>query len=126
MSLHDAIRISNVPVYQELARRIGLDRMSENLALLDYGNEDTGTIVDMFWLQGPLKISALEQAKFLARLAQERLVERRFGADYERVFGVLEMCRACRRLGRAAVRHGKWAARGSACSAEPEAATVCP
>ena len=73
MGLRDAIRISNVPVYQELARRIGLERMSENLVLLNYGNKDTGTVVDTFWLQGPLKISALEQAKFLARLAQGKL-----------------------------------------------------
>ncbi|MGV3531192.1 MAG: penicillin-binding transpeptidase domain-containing protein, partial [Chthoniobacteraceae bacterium] len=27
MSLRDAIKVSNVPVYQELARRIGLERM---------------------------------------------------------------------------------------------------
>jgi len=69
MGLRDAIKVSNVPVYQELARRIGLKRMNEYLALMDYGNKNTGTIVDMFWLQGPLKISALEQSRFLARLA---------------------------------------------------------
>lgn len=73
MGLRDAIRISNVPVYQELARRIGLKRMSENLALLDYGNKDIGDVVDKFWLQGPLKISALEQSQFLARLARRQL-----------------------------------------------------
>jgi beta-lactamase class D len=70
MGLRDAIKISNVPVYQELARRIGLERMGEYLHKLDYGNKDTGTKVDMFWLEGPLKISALEQSRFLARLAQ--------------------------------------------------------
>jgi beta-lactamase class D len=69
MGLRDAIRISNVPVYQELARRIGLNRMNEYLLLMDYGNKKTGTVVDMFWLEGPLKISAMEQSKFLARLA---------------------------------------------------------
>jgi beta-lactamase class D len=73
MGLRDAIKISNVPVYQELARRIGLERMSENLALLDYGNKDIGTVVDTFWLKGPLKISAVEQVKFLALLAQGEL-----------------------------------------------------
>jgi beta-lactamase class D len=69
MGLRDAIKVSNVPVYQELARRIGLERMNDYLALMDYGNKNTGTVVDMFWLQGPLKISAVEQSKFLARLA---------------------------------------------------------
>ncbi|MDX2417042.1 MAG: class D beta-lactamase [Xanthomonadales bacterium] len=73
MGLRDAIRVSNVPVYQELARRIGLDRMRENLAAIPYGNTETGVEVDTFWLKGPLKISALEQTRFLARLAQGSL-----------------------------------------------------
>lgn len=73
MGLREAIRISNVPIYQELARRIGLQRMREGLVQLDYGNQETGDVVDKFWLEGPLKISALEQTKFLSRLAQDNL-----------------------------------------------------
>lgn len=73
MSLRDAIKISNVPVYQEMARRIGLERMRSALVRLNYGNMDTGTVVDRFWLDGPLEISALEQTVFLARLAQGQL-----------------------------------------------------
>ena len=73
MSLRDAIKVSNVPVYQELARRTGLQRMREQLAKLDYGNGDIGSVVDTFWLVGPLKISAIEQARFQARLAQDQL-----------------------------------------------------
>lgn len=46
MGLRDAIKVSNVPVYRELARRIGLKRMSENLALLNYGNKNIGVVVD--------------------------------------------------------------------------------
>lgn len=73
MGLRDAIKVSNVPVYQELARRIGLDRMRENLFSIPYGNAETGDEVDTFWLKGPLQISAMEQAIFLARLAQDDL-----------------------------------------------------
>lgn len=73
MSLRDAMPISNVPVYQELARRITLDRMAKNLALLGYGNKQVGVAVDTFWLRGPLAISAVEQAVFLADLAQNKL-----------------------------------------------------
>jgi len=73
MGLREAIKVSNVPVYQELARRIGLERMRENVAGIDYGNREIGTQVDEFWLRGPLKISAVEQAQFLARLAQDEL-----------------------------------------------------
>lgn len=73
MGLRDAIKISNVPIYQELARRIGLERMRENMAKLDYGNGDIGHVVDDFWLTGPLAINAVEQSQFLARLAQDDL-----------------------------------------------------
>ncbi|WP_370662438.1 class D beta-lactamase [Massilia aurea] len=73
MGLREAIKMSNVPVYQELARRIGMDRMRGALVRMNYGNNDTGTVVDRFWLDGPLEISALEQAVFLARLAQGQL-----------------------------------------------------
>lgn len=73
MSLREAIRVSNVPAYQELARRIGLDAMQREVTRLEYGNATIGTVVDRFWLQGPLRISALEQAAFLARLAQDAL-----------------------------------------------------
>ena len=73
MALRDAIRVSNVPVYQELARRIGLERMKENVTAFRYGNAEIGKVVDRFWLDGPLKISAAEQVDFLARLVQRKL-----------------------------------------------------
>lgn len=73
MSLRDAIKISNIPIYQELARRIGLKNMQKNLTALNYGNAQIGTTVDTFWLKGPLQISALEQCYFLANLAGKKL-----------------------------------------------------
>jgi beta-lactamase class D len=73
MNLRDAIKASNVPVYQELARRIGMQRMSNGINRLEYGNGRIGNVVDTFWLEGPLTISAIEQTQFLARLAQEKL-----------------------------------------------------
>jgi beta-lactamase class D len=73
MGLRDAIRISNVPVYQEVARRVGLERMQAMVERLDYGNRTIGTVVDRFWLDGPLAISAMEQARFMARLARQQL-----------------------------------------------------
>jgi beta-lactamase class D len=73
MGLRDAIRISNVPVYQEVARRIGLARMQAMIERLGYGNREIGTVVDRFWLDGPLQISPVEQARFVARLARRQL-----------------------------------------------------
>lgn len=69
MGLREAIALSNVPIYQELARRIGHDRMQRALQQLSYGSQEIGPRVDRFWLDGPLTLSAVEQARFLARLA---------------------------------------------------------
>jgi len=73
MSLREAMPISNVPIFQEVARRIGLARYRDWLARLNYGNRDPGTVVDRFWLEGPLRISALEEAQFNARLGRKAL-----------------------------------------------------
>lgn len=73
MGLRDAIKTSNVYAYQELARRIGLKRMQDGLDTLDFGNRKIGKSLETFWLDGSLKISAVEQTQFLARLAQARL-----------------------------------------------------
>lgn len=72
-SMREAIAVSAVPIYQEVARRIGLERQREWLARLDYGNRDPGTVVDRFWLDGPLAISPAEQARFAAKLARGQL-----------------------------------------------------
>lgn len=73
MGLRNAIKISNVPIYQELARRIGLERMRAGVKKLGYGNMEIGDVVDHFWLDGPLAISAVEQTEFLSRLVDGKL-----------------------------------------------------
>ena len=73
MSLREAIAVSNIAIYQELARRIGLEHMRDSISGMNYGNGEIGNAVDDFWLVGPLKISAIEQTLFLAQLAQEAL-----------------------------------------------------
>ena len=73
MGMRGAIKVSNVPLYQELARRIGLQRMQIALQQLHYGNERIGGNVTTFWLRGPLAISALEQTQFLLGLAKRTL-----------------------------------------------------
>ena len=50
MGMRGAIKVSNVPLYQELARRIGLPRMHSALRRLHYGNEQIGDDVTTFWL----------------------------------------------------------------------------
>ncbi|GAB0056939.1 Beta-lactamase OXA-133 [Candidatus Magnetaquicoccaceae bacterium FCR-1] len=69
LNLQEAMAVSAVPVYQEIARRIGSERMAEWLTRIDYGNREIGSQVDRFWLDGPLKISPIEQVAFLGRVA---------------------------------------------------------
>ncbi len=74
MNLRDAMKISNVPIFHELARRTGLKRMREMVRAFDYGNEDIGDSIEhRFWLREPLAISALEQVEFLRRLTAGEL-----------------------------------------------------
>ncbi|MEB3302884.1 MAG: penicillin-binding transpeptidase domain-containing protein, partial [Cyanobacteriota bacterium] len=73
MGLRGAMAVSNVPIYQELARRIGLQRMGQAIQRLGYGNAQIGSDVTTFWLRGPLAISAVEQTTFLSRLAHQSL-----------------------------------------------------
>lgn len=72
-SLRSGIIVSSVPTYQELARRMGLDQMASFVAKAGYGNQKIGDVVDMFWLRGPLQISAYEQIAFLKRLEARAL-----------------------------------------------------
>lgn len=69
MTLREAVATSNVPVFQAIARRLGLGRYRYWIDRLDYGNCTIDEPVDRFWLDGPLEISAEEQVRFLALLA---------------------------------------------------------
>lgn len=68
-SLKSGMKISQVPAFQELARKIGRERMQEYLHKLHYGNESIGKDIDYFWLDDSLQISALEQLEFITRLS---------------------------------------------------------
>src|SRR4051812_47637195 len=67
-TLRSAIGVSAVPVYQEIARRIGQERMQKYVDLLEYGNRDIGGGIDQFWLTGNLRIDPIQQVDFVDRL----------------------------------------------------------
>ena len=63
-----AFHYSCVPCYQEIARKIGVQRMRDYVAKLDYGSiELDSTTIDDFWLQGNSKITQFQQIDFLRR-----------------------------------------------------------
>ena len=67
-TLRSAIAVSAFPVYQEIARRIGEERMKKYVDMLDYGNCDIGGGIDKFWVAGNLRIDPMQQVDFLDRL----------------------------------------------------------
>lgn len=73
MTLAEAMQVSAVPVYQELARRIGHDLMQKEVKRVGFGNTDIGHQVDNFWLVGPLKITPEQEVKFAYQLATKSL-----------------------------------------------------
>jgi beta-lactamase class D len=67
-TMRTAIAASAVPVYQEIARRIGEGRMQQYVDLLEYGNRNIGGGIDQFWLTGDLRIDPVQQVDFVDRL----------------------------------------------------------
>jgi beta-lactamase class D len=72
-TLRSAIAVSAVPVYQEIARRIGQERMQKYVDLFEYGNRDIGGGIDQFWLTGALRIDPMDQIDFVDRLRRRAL-----------------------------------------------------
>ena len=68
LTLRDAIRVSCVPCFQSIARKVGEARMREWVAKLDFGNRDSSGGIDQFWLRGGLHISPVQELDFVRRL----------------------------------------------------------
>lgn len=73
VNLSQAIKYSVVWYYQELARRVGLERMQKWIDKADYGNKNIGGGIDKFWLRGDLRITPQQQIEFLQRLYKNEL-----------------------------------------------------
>jgi beta-lactamase class D OXA-10 len=73
LTLRGAMQVSAVPVFQQFAREIGEKSMQKYLNKFSYGNADIGGGIDQFWLDGQLRISALNQVKFLESLYRNKL-----------------------------------------------------
>ncbi len=73
LTLEEAFKLSAVPYFQELARRIGRDRMQKFLDSCEYGNKTIGPSIDEFWLDGSLLISPDEQVGFVKKLYFDKL-----------------------------------------------------
>lgn len=72
-TIASAFKVSMVPIYREIASKVGENKMQSYLSNFEYGNEDISSGLDDFWLDGSMKISAIEQVRFLQRMHQGHL-----------------------------------------------------
>ena len=73
LTMEEAFKVSAVPYYQEVARRIGRDTMKFWIDSLHYGNMDISGPIDSFWLNNTLKISPDEQLGLVNKLYFDQL-----------------------------------------------------
>lgn len=77
LTLREAFKASCVPAYQELARKIGPERMQRWLDKLGYGNRDQCGRPDAFWLpragQKTILVSPVDQAQMICKLLGGKL-----------------------------------------------------
>ncbi len=71
--LTSAFKYSMVAIYRQLATDIGEKNMLSYLNKMHYGNEDISSGLDNFWLNGSMKISAVEQVLFLQKIYHNQL-----------------------------------------------------
>jgi beta-lactamase class D len=72
-TIETAFKSSCVWFYQELARRVGTAKYASYLKKIGYGTGTPSPELTTFWLEGDLKLNALEQIEFLKRVYKEEL-----------------------------------------------------
>ena len=73
LNMRQAMEYSAVWFYQEMARRIGAESMEKWVKEAGYGNQNIGGDLDMFWLNGELRITQQQQLQFLQKLYNNEL-----------------------------------------------------
>jgi beta-lactamase class D len=79
LTMYEAFRVSALPYFQEVARRIGKDTMQQWLNSLQYGAKKKGdrflihSAIDSFWLDNTLKITPDQELGLVKRLYFDQL-----------------------------------------------------
>ena len=72
-TMKSAMPISCVWFYQNLAKRIGKEKMQIWVDKANYGNKNTLKNIENFWLEGELRITANEQIQFIEKMINNEL-----------------------------------------------------
>ena len=79
LTMYEAFRVSSLPYYQEVARRIGKDTMQLWLDSLGYGKKNKNdkitihSAVDSFWIDNSIKVTADQQMGLVKKLYFDQL-----------------------------------------------------
>jgi beta-lactamase class D len=73
LTMAEAFKVSAVPYFQEVARRIGKDTMQRWIDTLHYGNKNINGPIDSFWLNNRLKITPDEELGLVKKLYFDQL-----------------------------------------------------
>lgn len=89
-TLTSAYKVSCVWCFQQLARKVGVATYEQTLTSANYGHLRKPFIVDQFWLDGSLTISAREQVDFLRQLVNRSLLFKASSYDMLRTVMLME------------------------------------
>ncbi len=73
LSMYQAFRVSAVPYYQEVARRIGRDTLQQYLDSIYDKSEKITSAVDTFWLDNSFKVTPDQQLGLVTKLYFDKL-----------------------------------------------------
>lgn len=73
LNLRDAFKYSAVWFYQENARKMGVEQMKKFVDTLNYGNKDISAGVDLFWLTGKMRITAMQEIAMLRNIYDNKV-----------------------------------------------------
>jgi len=72
-TLESAFKVSCVWCYQEIAKKVGVEKYRTYINAMSYGQLPDIFDITQFWLDGTLRLSAYEQIKFLKQLYRQSL-----------------------------------------------------
>ncbi len=90
LTMKEAFKVSSVPYFQEIARRIGRDTMKFWIDSIQYGNKNITGPIDSFWLNNHLKISPDEQLGLMFKLYFDKLPFQKYAQQMVRDVMLME------------------------------------
>ncbi|MCB2199133.1 hypothetical protein KQI63_06980 [bacterium] len=78
----DAIHYSAIHLFQQIAPKIGRERMQQWVDRFDYGNGEISGDIDLFWVDGGLRVTPRQQLDFLQQMVNGKLPVKQEYVDF--------------------------------------------